>query len=187
MSPPLLDDRRSHPSNALMLAALRAIDGAAALLREAGHTLGTGARATPLREAIAKLSDEVEQIDETASDLPEIALLGCELIRLSEVIAERNPHCSPAAQGCARLAEAAAELALEALTEGYERNPVEEISRRARQLEAINESRLHVDAMVAPLVAEAPRVDVPRRTRSVPGISPSDFGSQSREGRRRGP
>lgn len=183
MPHPLDNEAWSQLSDALTLAALRAIDGAAALLREAGRTLPTGSSAAPLRQAIVRMSEEIAQIDDTASGVAEIALLGRELTRLSEMIAERNLHCSPAAHGCARLAEAATELALEALTEGRTRNDVEELSRRARQLEAIDDSRLHVDAMVGPLVDETPEGGVPRRVaRLVRELSVSSIGFQHHPG-----
>ena len=120
---------------------------AAGLLAKAGESLHLDSRAGGLREAIAQVIDRVEHVEDSDRGVADTVFVACEMVHLCEALAGRSRHSSPAAIGCAKLADAAAQLALEALTERGVKG-VEALSRRGRQLVEIQDLRAHLDEAV---------------------------------------
>ncbi len=120
---------------------------AANLLAKAGDSLNSDSRAGGLRDAIAQVVYRVEHIENSDRGVADTVFVACEMVHLCEALIGRSRQSSPAAIGCAKLADAAAELALEALTERGVTG-VEALSRRGRQLVEIQVLRARLDQAV---------------------------------------
>lgn len=146
-----LQDTATAPVSRVASAALQALRLAADLLAEAAHTLGSDSRAEALREAVSSVCGCVSKIEDSERGVADIVVVASGIVQLSEVLASRHRRSSPAALACAKLAEAGAQLALEALTEDRVWSSVQVLSRRARQLVEIQELRRRVEAAVSTL------------------------------------
>jgi hypothetical protein len=84
----------------------------------------------------------------TRSALAATVYAARDLARLSDRLADEHRSARPAALGCATLAEAAARLAIEALTEELAWSDVELVARRARQRVDVASAGCRIQAMV---------------------------------------
>jgi hypothetical protein len=146
-----LKDTATAPVSRVASAALQTLGLAADLLNEAGQTIGSDAGADALRDAIATVCRTIPTIEHTEQGVTEAVFVASEIVRLCDELAMRHRRSSPAALACARLAEAGAELAVEALTEDRDWATARMLSRRARQLGEIHELRRRLDAIVSML------------------------------------
>ena len=152
MQPPRsLNDTAAAPVRRVASAALQALILSADLLMEAARTLGSDSGAGGLRDAVAAVSKRIPQIEDSERGVADAVFAAREIVHLCDGLASRNRLASPAAVGSAQLAEACAQLALEALTGGRGWTGPQALSRRARQLGEIQELRRRLDVMVATL------------------------------------
>ncbi len=152
MQPPQsLNDTAPAPVKRVASAALQAMSLAADLLTEAARTLGADSSADGIRDAVTAVAKRIPQIEDSERGVADAVFAAVEIIHLCDELASRNRLASPAAVGCAQLAEAGAQLALEALTGDRGWTGVQSLARRARQLGEIQERRRRLDAMVATL------------------------------------
>lgn len=152
MQPPRsLNDAATAPVRRVASAALQVLGLSAELLTEAVRTLGSDSGAEGVREAVATVSRRIPKIEDSERGVADALYVACEIVHLCDGLASRNRLASPAAAGSAHLAEASAQLALEALTGDRGWTGVQALSRRARQLGEIQELRRRVDAIAAAL------------------------------------
>lgn len=147
--PPSPDDALTAPVRRVGAAALQSLAIAAELLSEAARTLGSDSGADGLHDAVDAVAARIPRLEDSQRGVADALFVAAEIVHFCDVLASRHRSSSPAALGCARLAEAGAQLALEALTEERGWTDVQGLSRRARQLVAIQEMRRRLDAMAA--------------------------------------
>jgi hypothetical protein len=145
---PTNDDPATAGVSRLALGALQALRAAGTLLEDAGHTLGGESGSEELHDVVNAVTERIPRIDPTSDGVADIAFVACEVLHLCEVLANKHRRPSPSAFGAARLAETAAELALEAITEDPRWSSTEALSRRARQVGEIHELQDRVDEIV---------------------------------------
>lgn len=150
MQPPQsLNDTATAPVRRVASAALQAMGLAADLLTEATRTLGADSGAEAIRDAVAAVARRIPQIEDSEGGVADALFVAGEIVHLCDELASRNRLASPAAVGCAQLAEAGAQLALEALTGDRGWTGVQALARRAKQLGEIQERRRRLDAIAA--------------------------------------
>ena len=148
---PRLDESVSPSGTRVASAALQVLNVATDLLAEAARTLGAGTRAGELQDAVAAISSRIPRLEDSESGVADSLFVAREIVHLCDVLASRHRWSSPAALGCATLAEAGAHLALEALTEKRGWTGAEALSRRARQIGEIQDLQRRLDDMAAAL------------------------------------
>jgi hypothetical protein len=152
-----LQDTATAPVYRVASAGRQALGLAADLLAEAACTRGTDSQAEELQDAVSCACAAIAAIEDSDKGVADTVFIAGEVVRLCDLLAVRHRRSSPAALACAKLAEAAAELALEALTEDRPWTAVQVLSRRARHLVGIRDLRLKLDAMISAI--EIDRVD----------------------------
>lgn len=146
-----LDDSVTPPGSRVAAAAVQVLEVATDLLAEAARTLGSDTRAAELQDAVAAVSARIPRLDDSSPGVADALFVAREIVHLCDLLASRHRWSSPAALGCATLAEAGAHLALEALTEQRGWTGVEALSRRARQIDEIQDLQLRLDDMATAL------------------------------------
>ena len=152
MQPPAnLSETAPAPVRHVASVALQALGLAAELLTDAAGTPGLDSGADGVRDAVAAVTRRIPRIEDSDEGVADVVFAAYEMLRLCDGLASRNRLASPAAIGCAHLAEASAQLALEALTGDRGWTGVQALSRRARQVGELQRMRRGLDQMVATL------------------------------------